>query len=253
MRTYELFETLASATWHTIHSTHQNKVSLGEDAITSYSLHAIACVGPRNVVFEDTRVNEATKGCDFELWVGADATGWYRYAVQAKKIEVRSGRYSSLAHKVGSSLQLDILERYATANNAFPMYCLYNYFPVADSWNCNYPKEIEQLGCSVTPSSVVRAALRKRGGRSFAHIHKQPQTLPWRCLVKCPNLIPSGSPSATAHLQPRLFPRLPGSLQGLRELRSHITQLDPGELFNHDIRLFPRRIAIVDLGNGAEG
>jgi hypothetical protein len=249
MKTYELFETLASATWRTIISTHRNHVQLGEDAITSYNLNALACAGPMNVSFEDTRVDESTKGCDFELWIGSDAMGWYRYAVQAKKIGVKTGRYAQLGHKVGGVLQLDILERYAKANDAVPLYCFYNYVAGTVPWNCNYSIETEQLGCSVTPSTVVRAALKKRGGRSFAYIHKQRETLPWRCLVKCPNLIPSKSPKTILHAAPRLFPRLPESLLALRQVRLENADIDRGGLFNFDVELFPRYISVVDLGH----
>ncbi len=249
MKTYELFEILARATWHTINSSHSNKVLFGEDAITSFNLNAIASVGPLNAVFEDTRVNESVKGCDFELWIGSNNLGWYRYAIQAKKISMSSGSYQKLGYKVGKALQIDILEKYAKANKAVPLYCFYNFSILTVPWGCSLPQEVEQLGCSITPSHVVRTALKKRGGRTFAYIHAQPETLPWRCLVKCSMLVPTAH-SAPGPLAPHRFPKLPDSLELLRQQRRQGATLDRGSVFNIGIGLFPRHIAVVDTGEG---
>ncbi len=164
MKPYEFFEMLAGATWRSIERFSRNRIHLGEDAITSINLDALAMAAPSCVLYEDTRVTESTKGCDFELWIGSDSEGWRRYAVQAKKID-SSGRYASLGHKVGGTPQIDILEKYATANRALPIYCFYNNSQKPFSWNCPLPTQREQLGCSVAPSQVVRDALSRRGGR----------------------------------------------------------------------------------------
>lgn len=87
MRAVELFELLAATTWRTIHRASRNRISFGEDAITSINLNAIASLNDC-VVVEDSRVDEAHKGCDFEMWIGSHANGWKRYAVQAKKITI---------------------------------------------------------------------------------------------------------------------------------------------------------------------
>lgn len=257
MKTDEVFEALAAVTWRTLHSTHSNRVLLGEDAITSYNLNTLACVTSGNVVFEDTRVDEATRGCDFELWVGANSTGWYRYAVQAKKINVRTGKYDQLAHEVGGVPQLDILEKYASANNALALYCFYNYSTLSTPWNCSYYLDIEQLGCSITPSHIVRSALKKRGARCFSHIHEQSETLPWRCLVKCPKLVPCSFFTRPLHF----YPQLPISLQKLQQLRlenagrekasREKAWLDLG-LFDSGSNLLPRYVVVIERAYSPE-
>jgi len=100
MNTLQLFETLASSTWHTIFYSHLNRVQLGEDAITSYILYTLACSNINFALFEDKRPEEHKVGCDFELFIGEDTIGWYRYAIQAKKIQVSTGRYANLKHFV---------------------------------------------------------------------------------------------------------------------------------------------------------
>ncbi len=114
------------------------------------------------------------------------------FAIQAKKLHLTKERYTTLSHKVGKKLQIDLLEKYAAANDAIPAYCLYNHVtPVAAArgWNCCAgPVDAPQLACTVTPSSVVRTAIATWGAKRFLDIHGDPQTIPWRCLVKCKRL-----------------------------------------------------------------
>lgn len=249
MRTYEMFEALARATWHNIERTTRIRVSLGEDALTSFNLLALASSGTSSVVVEDTRADEDLKGCDFELWIGSDFSGWCRYAIQAKKIRPLRGQYAGLAHKVGKSFQIDILDRYAHANRALPLYCFFNFSAVPGKWSCNLPPDPEQLGCSVTPSAVVRIALRTRGGRSFQFLHSQPETLPWRCLVRCPAIVgkdgpgPAGWPARSTYYHASL----PPPLRELRALRHGGLLTDVQGVFNPDVPLRPAWIGVVQI------
>jgi hypothetical protein len=253
MRTYETFELLAKTTWRLIRDSELNRISMGEDAITSYHLTAIAASHPQNVLYEDTRIDESWKGCDFELWVGSDFLGWHRYAIQAKKIKPATGRYEALGHKVGGVRQIDVLKKYARANNATPFYCFYNFSSSRVKSNCTDPADIEQLGCSIATVASIETALKKRGGRSFQFIHSQQSTLPWRCLVKCPKFIPG-----TQFTNPQFHKHasLPSALNVLRrqwrdDLENRI-ELDPGGLFNMDLALRPARIAVIDLGEDTD-
>jgi hypothetical protein len=252
MNAVELLEILARSTWRTLDRSHRRRVLFGEDAVTSINLNAIASLRS-TVVAEDTRANEATRGCDFELWIGNDPNGWRRHAVQAKKLTVSSSRYSTLGHVVGGTKQIDILDRYAKANRAAALYCFYNYFTRAHGWNCTLPVDTEQLGCSVTPSAVVRKALAGRGRRNFSWIHRQRATLPWRCLVRCPLL----AASSTAPRQPEEWPaletyqhkQLPPSLRRLREAEEPESVFGDGgaeDLFSREVDLRPGWIAVIE-------
>ena len=250
MTASELFAILARSTWRTIARTHRNRVAFGEDAITSYNLDALSSPGV-GVVVEDTRVNEATKGCDFELWVGSDTLSWSRYAMQAKKISVASASYLKLNHKVGKRYQIDVLASYASANRATPLYCFYNHSSKAHAWNCNLqPPEVEQLGCSVTPLYVVRTALKTRGGRTFTWIHQRPETLPWRCLVHCPAFIhpmPRAAHPGWPLRDQYLHDRLPQSLRRLQESRDAQAIVDAPDLFSRNVDLRPGFIGVIEL------
>jgi hypothetical protein len=185
-----LFEKLAIVTWEAIENAYENRISLGEDAITSINLLGLKNASLPNLAIADTRPDESTKGCDFEFWIGNSKSGWLRYAIQAKKISVSSNRYESLNHSVGDVPQIDILERYSRANRAISLYCLYNFSnrsPVS-STSCPKYRDIKEFGCSITPSSTVKISISTWGAKNFNWFHARPETLPWSCLVRCPKI-----------------------------------------------------------------
>lgn len=221
MNDSELFEMLARMTWRTLERASRNRIQYGEDAITSVNLNAMASSNRLGIVVEDTRVNEASKGCDFEFWIGNNAGGWARYAIQAKKLNHSTSSYIKLGHKVRGQLQMDILENYATVNRAAALYCFYNHSQSHHGWNCGLQTDSAQLGCSVVPVAVVRALMQQRGARSFASVHSHRATLPWRCLIRCPRL--ASSPALRHQDWPPtesyIHQTLPSSLQALLQSR----------------------------------
>jgi hypothetical protein len=149
-----------------------------------------------NLVLHDTRPTESKKGCDFEFWIGSNKNGWLRYAIQAKKITVSDNRYQALGHKVNGVPQIDILEKYSQVNRAIPLYCLFNYSEEVSGIKSGCPKyqKQEELGCSVTPLKTAREALNTRGAKTFTWFHSRSETLPWSCLVRCPQIMRHWTP-----------------------------------------------------------
>src|SRR5688572_30362528 len=96
-----VFTELGRTTWTALGTCHSNRIILGEDAITTLLLVNIATRLKGRVIYSDTRPSESTSGCDFELLIGSKVRGWWRFAVQAKRIRIPDGRYPSLNHKVG--------------------------------------------------------------------------------------------------------------------------------------------------------
>jgi hypothetical protein len=180
-----LFELLAQTTWLTLDNAHRREIAFGEDAVTSVNLLALASLTGRAVVVEDTRADEHHTGCDFELWVRIHKWQWMGYAVQAKKVSARTGRCEKLAHRVNGQRQIGILRRYSKERGLAPLYCFFSGVRPVTRWNCQLPQADDQLGCMVTPLRVVENALKIRGARSFAWLHRQPESVPWRCLVTC--------------------------------------------------------------------
>ena len=136
---------------------------------------------------QTSRRDEAISGIDFELWIGSENKGWFRFAIQAKKLDVKTGRYSSLTHKNSNGKQIELLEDYARVKRAAPIYCLYNHTADAaesEHWHCcTGPADLKELGCTVTPSINIGKAIGERGGKNFNSIHKNKNTIPLKCLV----------------------------------------------------------------------
>ncbi len=176
---------------------------LGEEAITNLLLLDLFEQGSTVLHFtQASRRHESVSGVDFELWIGSESTGWFRFAIQAKKIDPKAntGRYSSLRHETPTgNQQIDLLEDYARVKQAAPIYFLYNHTADAgaEHWHCctKEPADItladlQELGCTMTPSINIRNAIDKRGTRTFDSIHKNEDTLPLKCLL-CPEVLKS--------------------------------------------------------------
>lgn len=168
-------------------------VRFGEETITDLMMMDLYTLGSTVALFEQTtKRKESRSGTDFELWLGSERLGWLRLAIQAKKLDMRTERFSSLTQSNSHGEQIDLLEDYAKFNGAAALYCLYGYDDDAEAkeheyWHCcsRYP-DVKELGCAVTPSSVIRDAINTPGTKNFKSIHSNKNTLPWRCLVSCP-------------------------------------------------------------------
>ena len=273
-----LLEDLAEATWSRLRDAGDLNVSQGEETITDNHLLDIKRSPVKSIrVWKCPKDREMFTGIDWEWFVGSDSLGWYRYAVQAKKLynyKKERDRYDALNHPVEAKdrngavirkLQINVLEEYARGANAIPLYCLYNHVIRGDFgqfWHCCC-EDIEptQLGCTVTPSHVVREALRRRGCRTFDYIHSKECTLPWRCLTLCPKIVdPKHRPLISWNLIPRqeigYYKEVPRSVRDLfnppsedtpaKQDRAHWTyDLLPEAI--GDLQIIPNRILVVEL------
>ena len=260
----EVFKNLAFTTWETINNAFKNKISYGEDAITSVNLLSLKNALLGDLLLQDTRSEESTKGCDFEFWIGSIKGGWFRYAIQAKKITASSGRYDSLKHEVNGVLQIDILEQYARANKAIPIYCFFNYTDdiVSAKSSCIKYRDIKELGCSITPLHTVRKALNERGARNFSWFHKREETLPWSCLVRCPHIANHWRSSVLGiDIDQMIHESLPEVLQPLlsenNAEKSMVKIFEDGtsdslernNMFSREVKYKPSWVGVIDLDN----
>ena len=147
--------------------------------------------GGRVAVTQMNRIEEAKSGADIEIWhEHPSGLHWCRFAVQAKKINIRYERYGKLGYKPNnqSTQQFDILNRYALKHRAIPLYLLYNYIGLVGSIGthcCLGLVEKAQLGCTTTPLTIVRQSI-NTGRNRFSDLHRSSDTALLRCLT-CPN------------------------------------------------------------------
>jgi len=262
----ELLESLAEDTWGRIRDGHALDVVQSEAALTDLMLLEIARArSPFLKVVKTPLDSEKNQGTDWEWWVGTQARGWARYAIQAKRLSLPSERYDKIAHKVDATPQIDILERYAAANGAVPLYCFYNFSDRADYtpyWHCHRPLDFVQLGCSITPLRTIRTAISQRGKRTFSAIHSAPFALPWRCLVRCPAFISTFHPDSSIRSRvagtthdffgvPRVIhPSLPAGFGPA--LETGTLEFFDDDYFSSELHALPRRIAVIDLAESPD-
>lgn len=241
------------------------KIRFGEETLTDIALLDLNRKGIRRALFiQTTKAQEAISGTDFECWLGLGQNRWLRLAIQAKKLDLDTDRYNGFAYRVGSNMQIDLLERFAHRHNAIPLYCLYNFSNYANEpshWHCcQKPFEVEQLGCTVTTSSNIRSSINRRGARKFDYVHKYQNTIPWRCLAICPrieSLLASRFPQTRSDvqiddpdMQPRIYADIPPRLrreietdQGAKErIPIRTDELDP-EYYDQSVGI-PRRVLV---------
>ena len=252
-----VLESLARATWERIRFGEQLGCPQGEETITDVNLLDLKRAGPHAVhVFKVNKAEEARYGIDWEWWVGTDHDayfgGWWRYAVQAKKLD-RSGRYSALRHKVGGRYQFDLLAQYALKNRCIPLYCFYNFLAgdTEGYWHCcELPHEAHQMGCTVAPLDAVGPVFSKGASKRFEAVHRDARALPWRCLVRCVHLLPV--PGRTGHplaggtfAEFAAYDRLPFRVWDTEE-GGAVSRL-PADYYDESLGAYPRRIMVVDI------
>jgi hypothetical protein len=253
-----VLESLAADTWERLRDAQHLGVRFGEETVTDLVLLELKRTRhPGLQVLQTNKHAESTQGTDWEWWLGSDSQGWLRFAVQAKRLCVSTGRYLALAHKTRGEQQIDLLERFASDNGAVPLYCLFNFTEKAGppSWHCCEALTPPQLGCTLAPAAVIRHAIESHGHRTFRSIHANPRTLPWRCLAKCSKFRPVASPTdGSFSVGERLielfgdgvtlYSRLPAAILRARA-RGVIDE--PAELYAADAAQVPSRVVILDF------
>ncbi|HGK3759174.1 TPA: DUF6615 family protein [Klebsiella pneumoniae] len=243
--------------WKRLANGKKYNITQGEETLTDNILLYLASQNLSEIKIIQTPKNmESVKGTDWEWWIGNRMHGYLRYAAQAKKLDAKTNRYSSLNHKVGvgskALFQHDILEQYAHVNQAIPLYAFYNHLDPCNyptRWNCPLPFELTKLGCTVTSLQNVKYAIKNRGYRTFGAIHQFPDTVPLRCLAECLNIatISEKSKIAKVHcfcVEAKIYQDPWEWLSQMGHLNS--CEQMPNEYYNHELGFYPKRILLIN-------
>lgn len=245
--------------WERLKDAKQLRISQGEETITDNILLYLfrQHIGVIRIV-PTPKNKEKFQGTDWEWWIGNNRDGWLRYAIQAKKLNQQTNKYESLNHQVGKKpnqqSQHRILETYATANHAIPLYAFYNHIDLDDYtpyWHCSNMLDVKKLGCTVTPLKNVKNALSTRGSRTFQTIHSFEETIPIRCLAICPSIYGACKGiNSRFHLEKLgIDATIFQNIDLFNEPINDFKQL-PNSLYNHEIALYPKRILIIKTQDG---
>lgn len=246
-----VFEELATATWHRLLLSIQFLCSQGETTITDNNLLEIKRARiPGLRVYKAKGSDESEKGFDWEWWIRRrpPGRGFWRYSVQAKKLDLKTCRYASLRHLVRDTFQIDILESWAGEKNSIPLYCFYNHLSESSvlkkHWQCTLPLDCPQLGCTVAPLHEVRHAHDSWGGKTFEALHGNTSALPWRCLF-CPNVVENSNGHLLA--PPDYDPEPDDLPEFLTKADAEESVIDlPEEYYGEKLGGYPKRIMVID-------
>jgi hypothetical protein len=111
--------------------------------------------------------------------------------------------------------------------------------------NCDH--RIKEFGCSVTPSSTVKTAIRTRGARNFGWFHDRKETLPWSCLVRCPQIFSHWSEKTTGIKHKDAFHKeLPRTLSMLLNHPEEPVSFIDTNIFSREIEYRPRWVGVIN-------
>lgn len=259
----KLFEDLARSTWNLLATGHEYHCIPSEETLTDLNLLHLARSGiPFLKIIKASKFIEGQCGFDWEWWIGSDRFGWLRYVIQAKKLNLRTDRYTGLRQRTKGKLQLDVLKDFARCQRAIPLYCFYNFIdeaenPVRAYWTCYGEFEAEQLGCTLASLDVVERALKHRKAPSALTLHTSRGELggvaiPWRCMFSCARRhlplqpaehspFPLGGMTSVLvwtrkHPSIRIYGRMPSGLGNYRD----------ASLYASSLGGLPRRIMVLD-------
>ncbi len=213
-----LIEQLSRSIWNVSEAAYRLGVPISEDTITDLIALKIELARlPEVRISRARRIDEATKGFDWEWWVGSNRAGWITYSVQSKRLYVPKNRYRAFRHEVKGQFQIDLLENHAQRNGSIPLYCFYNWIDprvAGKYWNCSAASDVPLLGCSIAPLTVARQFHALHTWRSFENLHQYGPVVPWRCLFHMGFAVKSGNVHGPgkALFPPRLKPRVHDSL-----------------------------------------
>ena len=187
----ETAERIAREVWTDVADAAAHQVRLGEESITdgiALELARAAATLPARLQFRThqlTRDEEHACGADWEWFIGNERRGWYRFLVQAKKLDPATGRYPEQQRADRRERQIAALRAAAAAATEDPkearttlLYVLYNGIQSADPSR----SADAQFGVAVLPLDAIEKLAK---GRDFTFDTVRAATRPWRELV-CP-------------------------------------------------------------------
>lgn len=180
------FMKMAEKIWNDLKIARGYGICRQEETVTEVFLLDVQAAHPWEVAtFQFHKAHEAITGADWEWWL-TDGKKWLGLLIQAKILNPKSNKYTSIKHKVKGKPQIDIIIEQANRKNINALYFFYNHtklnFPDI-KWHCrSLPPKIEQIGCSVAHATAVKSMV-KQGGLGVAALSHS--CVPLRCLVCC--------------------------------------------------------------------
>ena len=216
---HDELDRLAVATWDLVDQSHNQRIGLREDALTSVNLiHLKRSHHPGLWIETFTPAVERANGADFEWWIGSYSEGWLGLRVQAKREYHRTYPDVVYTPTKGGPTQCDTLIQGVRADAQgralHPFYCFYNGWDGGTGWpadvdwtigctapaNCSIVPDVRIFGCGLAAAEDVQPLLapytRRRWHKLLA------LQFPWSWIFQSPW---HGKTGGTAAIQAQLY------------------------------------------------
>lgn len=194
---------LAIATWELVDQSHNQRIGLREDALTSVNLiHLKRSRHPGFRIETFTPAVERANGADFEWWIGSYSEGWLGLRVQAKREYHRAYPDVVYTPTAGSPTQCDTLIQGVRADARgralYPFYCFYNGWDGGSGWptdvdwtvgctapaNCSVVPDVRIFGCGLAAAEAVQPILAPYTRRRWQQLLAL--QFPWSWIFRTP-------------------------------------------------------------------
>lgn len=190
----------AAATWRLLGEARASGTSFREDSLTDLNLHYLVRKHASEITIRRfNQREERFTGADWEWWFAGPRGTWIGMRVQAKILDLETGRFEHLFYKRNGALQVDTLIRAALSSSTptIPAYVFYGHWPARTAripWPCTtFRRSSPHFGCSVASAVAVRRLHGATHGNALGAVMRH--ALPWHCIFCCP-------PRATSHVDP---------------------------------------------------
>lgn len=183
----QTFRSLAFNTWDHLAKARLVGYQPHEETITDINVLELKCRHPNEVKTKTfTKPQEGIHGADWEWWLtDKHQKHWLGLRVQAKILNLRSGRFEHLHYRKGQTYQITKFKRAAAQDGLVPIYCVYvqwepdpTQLPLQQFWST---RPIESHGCSLISVNQIDK-LRKQSEENRLHAVVR-GAIPWHCLV----------------------------------------------------------------------
>lgn len=187
-----IFQSLSQRVWNDRKEGLRLSLDPSETTISENLLLELAQKHPNQIVVQKFTAHEESRvtGADWDWWFVGKRQAW-SMRIQAKKFDVAKLTYRGIdyPHTKFRKRQIASLLRSAQNDNIYPAYCFYNYERTgqfAKGWRCvTSPVNELLMGCTIADAHIVRG-LQKR--RKWTLNDILPISMPWHCLVCCPQI-----------------------------------------------------------------
>jgi hypothetical protein len=177
------FQEISKAVYELLEVANPEIRQVNEDGISSIILKKMYKLHNHGIYVKtkSLKVNEATTGVDFDLWIGENDKKYVRFVIQAKSFGNNTS--PSQSYNIDYDQCRKLIAHSKQKHEAFPLYFFYQYIKDENlaSKHFSFVEDFQHEYSSITVSSAYSIEkLITKGSVTFADIHRNQITKEWK-------------------------------------------------------------------------